>query len=114
MERVVTPFQTQFANRYPLKINAMEEAQLKKFVNFFGKPGVIASFYNNYLTPFVDTSKKEWTWKQLNAEPLPLSPNVLRQIQQAMTIHPKQGKKNPFLALNLDRFTLDSQLTMTS
>lgn len=86
-DRVIAPFNTQIANRYPFENNANEEVPLKKFVNFFGKPGAIVSFYNNYLTPFVDTSKPEWTWKQLNGEPLPFSPNALRQIQQAMTIH---------------------------
>ncbi len=86
-EHVIKPYQTQIANRYPFVNEASDEVSLKKFIHFFGKPGIITSFYNNTLAPFVDTSKPEWTWKNLDGQPLPFSTDVLHQIQQAMTIH---------------------------
>lgn len=86
-EDVAAPFQSQIANRYPFATDATDEVPLKKFVSFFGKPGNIVSYYNNFLAPFVDTSKAEWAWKQLDGQPLPFSPDVLHQIQQALSIH---------------------------
>lgn len=86
-EKVAAPFQEQMADHYPFKQEANSEVAVAKFTHFFGKPGVILSFYNRYLTPFVDTSKPEWTWKKLDGEELPFSANVLHQIQQAVNIH---------------------------
>ncbi len=85
-EQVATPYR-ELANRYPFAKNATDEVPLKNFIQFFGKPGSIVSYYNNYLQPFIDTTKTEWSWKQLDGETLPFSPAVLHQVQQAMTIH---------------------------
>lgn len=87
MEHVSKPYQSYIADRYPFNRDADEEVSLKKFAHFFGKPGVVVSYFNQYLTPFVDTSKPEWKWKKIHNQELPLSPEVLRQIQQAMKIH---------------------------
>jgi type VI secretion system protein ImpL len=86
-ESVVKPFRNEMANRYPFANNAVDEVALNKFIRFFGKPGVITSYYTSYLLPFVDTSKPEWTWKTLDGEALPFAPDVPHQLQQAMNIH---------------------------
>ncbi len=86
-EKVSNQFQQQIADRYPFNNEAQNEVSLNKFIHFFGKPGIIIGFYNNVLSPLVDTSKPEWTWKKVDGEDLPLSTTVLHQIQQAMKIH---------------------------
>ncbi len=86
-EQVAAPFQSQIAERYPFQSQSNDEVPLKTFTQFFGKPGIITTFYNSYLMPFVDTTKPEWTWKKLDGVDLPLAPNVPQQIQQAMNIH---------------------------
>jgi type VI protein secretion system component VasK len=86
-ERVTQHYQNQIAGRYPFNREADDEVQIKKFIHFFGKPGIITSFYSDYLSPLVDTSKPEWKWKKLDGQELPLSSSVIHQIQQAMKIH---------------------------
>ena len=86
-EQVIKPYQSSIANRYPFVSEAANEVSLKQFSLFFGKPGIITSFYSSHLAPFIDTSNPEWSWKKLDGEAMPFSSSVLHQIQQAMTIH---------------------------
>lgn len=96
-EKVVHLYQTEIANRYPFNAEATQEVALQKFSDFFGNPGVVMDFYNNYLQAFVDTSTPEWRWKTLNDTKLPFADDTLRQIQNAMRIHhtffPNNDKK---------------------
>lgn len=85
-EQVIAPYK-QIANSYPFSNSANDEVPLKSFIQFFGKPGTLITYYNQYLQPFVDTSKPDWVWKQLDGETLPFSTTAIHQIQQAMTIH---------------------------
>lgn len=112
-EQVLAPYQSNIANRYPFNQDATDEVAMKKFTHFFGKPGVITSFYNQYLTPFIDTSKPEWQWKKLDGQPLPFSPNVLKEIQQAMQIHHAffpNGDDNVYIPFALQQQKLASNV----
>lgn len=86
-EKVTTRFQNQIAHRYPFSSEALDEVSYPRFIHFFGKPGTITTFYKNYLSPYVDTSKSQWAWKKLDGQELPFSAEGLKQIQQAMQIH---------------------------
>jgi type VI protein secretion system component VasK len=118
-EKVSNRFETHIAHRYPFSSDASDEVTYEKFIHFFGKPGIITSYFNNYLLPFVDTSTTEWKWKSLNGQPLPLSSDSLHQIQQAINIHQAFFPKDddnlyvPFvlqqklLAKNIESITLN-------
>lgn len=86
-EKVSKRFETHIAHRYPFSDNSVNEVSYQKFIRFFGKPGIITAFYNDYLSTFVDTSKPQWEWKKLNGQDLPFSADGLAKIQQAMNIH---------------------------
>ncbi len=86
-EKVAKRFETHIAHRYPFSDDSVNEVSYQKFIRFFGKPGIITSFYNDYLATFIDTSKPQWAWKKLNGQDLPFSPDSLVKIQQAMNIH---------------------------
>ncbi len=85
--QVLPYYQTDIANRYPFATNTDQEVDIKKFVQFFGNPGVILNFYNHYLRQLVDTSTSEWHWKNVDNQPLIFSDDTLRQIQHAVRIH---------------------------
>ncbi len=57
---VFVPYQRMIAGRYPFEQNSDKEVRLKDFKRFFGYGGTIDSFFNDYLEPFVDTSKSRW------------------------------------------------------
>lgn len=80
-------YQTEIANRYPFSPDAKQEVELKKFIEFFGSPGTMVNFYNQYLQPFIDTSDQDWRWKILDESKLMSSDEILKQIQYAMLIH---------------------------
>lgn len=86
-EQVGQFYDTEIVDHYPFNLRAENEIELKKFSQFFGNPGIIPSFFNNYLQAFVDTSTPTWRFKSINNEKLPFSDDALRQIQQAMRIH---------------------------
>ncbi len=86
-QQVNPAYQTYIANRYPFSNTSKTEVDTTNFALFFGSPGIVMNFYRHYLMPFVDTSKPEWRWKQVDGKPLPFSAEALREIQLATRIH---------------------------
>jgi type VI secretion system protein ImpL len=83
----VQPSFATLANRFPFKENANNEADLKQFVNFFNPAqGILIRFYNAYLSPFVNDASKEWDWKRIDNQTLPLAKSILQKIQYAMKL----------------------------
>ncbi|EKD70696.1 MAG: IcmF1 [uncultured bacterium] len=86
-EQVSKIYEAEVANHYPFNRNTNKEISIEKFTRFFGNPGIVTSFYNQYLQNLVDTSGADWRWKSLGDNKLPFENGTLRQIQQAMRIH---------------------------
>lgn len=84
---VIEPYQTDIANRFPFSNPTSPDVDINKFIQFFGNPGTVISFYNNYLQKLIDQSTTDWHWKKIDNQPLPFSDETLRQIQHAMRIH---------------------------
>lgn len=113
-EQVSHSYLADIANRYPFNPHSKKEVDLKKFIHFFGNPGVVISFYNHYLAPFVDTStKNEMHWKTIDNQKVPFSEDVLHQIQEAMKIHmaffPNRDNKL-FVQFSLQPYRLDKNV----
>ena len=73
-------------NRYPFTRGSNQEVPLADFGRLFGPGGVFDSFFKQNLTPLVDTSHREWTWRQDNVLARTLSPTTLREFQRAAQI----------------------------
>lgn len=80
-------YQDEIANRYPFGPINSRDVDLSKFKKFFGNPGILIGYFNEYLKPLVDMNNNEWHWKTLDNQELPFSEDTLRQIQLAMRIH---------------------------
>lgn len=85
--QVMPIYHANIAAFYPFNPNSQKEIDVAQFTRFFGQPGIIANFYQNYLRPFIDTSNSEWRWKKIDNESFPLSNVYLGQLQQAMRIN---------------------------
>jgi type VI secretion system protein ImpL len=83
---VITTYNAQLANRYPFTATANKEVSLEQFTKFLGTHGVITSFYQNYLQPFVESNPHGWTWKKVNGEQIPFSHNALNNFERAADI----------------------------
>lgn len=86
-EQVMRFYHSDIANRYPFSPTSSQEVNLQRFTIFFGNPGLVYTFYNTHLQPFIDTSSPEWHWKNVDNVKLPFSDEALKQIQQAMRIN---------------------------
>lgn len=86
-EEVSRVYQADIANRYPFSTKDDKEVNMDKFIKFFGNPGVVVSFYNYYLKPFIDTSGSDWQLRELDNLKLPISNDTMLQLQQGLKIH---------------------------
>ena len=83
----VLPFcQQATAKAYPFAKGAAADMGLADFTKLFGPGGLIDSFMTTNLKDMIDTSKKPWTWKQVNGADVGISPAVLAQLQAATEI----------------------------
>jgi len=73
-------------NRYPFTRGSSQEVPLADFGRLFSPGGIIDRFFNQNLTALVDTSQREWTWRQDNALARTLAPATLREFQRAAQI----------------------------
>ncbi|EPO0024145.1 type VI secretion system membrane subunit TssM [Vibrio alginolyticus] len=112
--QVVRPYQRTIAGRYPFEPNASREVRLKDFKRFFGYGGTLDTFFQEYLEPFVDTSKSRW---RLEKE-IGVRPETLMVFQRAQRIRQsffesdnslrvEFGMKPVYLDQHITRFVLE-------
>ena len=83
----VLPFcQKATAKAYPFTKTATADMGMADFQKLFGPGGLIDAFMTGSLKDLIDTTKKPWTWKQVNSADLGISPAVLAQLQAASEI----------------------------
>ncbi len=87
-QKQVFPEYTQnITNRFPLNALAEQEISLENFSHFFGTGGVLQTFFEEYLKPFLDTSQAQWNIKKIDHLGLPLRPDIILQFERANVIH---------------------------
>ncbi|HHF3264279.1 type VI secretion system membrane subunit TssM [Vibrio alginolyticus] len=112
--QVVRPYLRTIAGRYPFEPNASREVRLKDFKRFFGYGGTLDAFFQEYLEPFVDTSKSRW---RLEKE-IGVRPETLMVFQRAQRIRQsffesdnslrvEFGMKPVYLDQHITRFVLE-------
>ncbi len=61
----VTPVcQQTITNRYPFVRGSTQEVPLGDFAKLFSPNGVIDKFFTQFLAPYADTSRPDWTWRE--------------------------------------------------
>lgn len=82
-KNIMSVYHAQIANRYPFAHNATEEVNLTDFTHFLGQQGLLTSFYQTYLKPFVEETRNDIHWRTVDNQPLPFKNDVLDQFQNA-------------------------------
>ena len=83
----VTPVcQQTITNRYPFVRGSNQEVPLGDFAKLFSPNGVIDKFFTQFLAPYADTSRSDWTWRKDSPVGRSLSPDTLKQFQNAAYI----------------------------
>jgi type VI secretion system protein ImpL len=71
------------AGRYPFDRHSAHDASLEDFASLFGPTGAMATFRNDYLKPYFDSSTKPWRWRTGQQLGLGLDATVLHQFELA-------------------------------
>lgn len=85
-KRVYKPYKHQIAHRYPLDASQNDDLSIEAFNNFFSPNGVLNTFVNNQLKPFLDTTHPQWQPKELNGYVMPISADILNELIRANVI----------------------------
>ncbi len=78
--------QTTTKGRYPFVLTSAEDTSIADFTSLFGPKGLISSFRNDYLKPFIDTTTKPWRWRTGQQVGLDIGDDVLAAFEQAQDI----------------------------
>jgi intracellular multiplication protein IcmF len=83
---VFQTYQDTIADRYPFNTNQSIEVSMTDFNRFFSQHGILTTFVEQYLKPFLDTSQAQWQLKESDSYVLPLSTDMLSEIIRANVI----------------------------
>jgi type VI secretion system protein ImpL len=83
----VTPVcQQTITNRYPFVRGSTQEVPLGDFAKLFSPNGIMDKFFVQFLAPYADTSRSDWAWRKDSPVGRSLSPDTLKQFQNAAYI----------------------------
>ena len=100
--------------RYPVDPAAKQEMTIKDFGQLFGDQGLIHRFFTEHLSPYVDTSKSVWRWREVDGVSLGLPGALLDNFQLAEQIRDaffQDGGTRPSVQFDLKPVFLSDQLT---
>jgi type VI secretion system protein ImpL len=97
---VLSVYNAQLNNRYPLFSDATDDISLSDFSNFFKPNGIIQNYFNDYLEPFVDTSGIQWKWQTRDGLAVDDSLAVLDQFERSNIIQKMFFDKYGVLRVN--------------
>jgi intracellular multiplication protein IcmF len=103
-QQILPEYQSKIANRFPFTNSETDEISIYDFNSFFAKNGVLNTFVNEYLKPFLDTDKAEWQPKELNHYMLPINKESIHELIRANVI------TNMFFANTTDKSRVDFSL----
>jgi type VI secretion system protein ImpL len=99
-------------NRYPFGKDNLTEVTIDDFGRVFAPGGLLDAFFQEYLKPLVDTSRKPWRWRSPDDQVQGASDAVLLQFQRAEAIRDaffQHGGQRPQVHFSLKPIFLDAQ-----
>jgi type VI secretion system protein ImpL len=111
---VVNVYRQSLSGRYPLTPGSNRDATLDDFARFFSVGGVMDSYFNKYLQPYVDTTATTWRWQSGAAQKLGINAGVLQTFQRAAAIRDaffRPGSPQPLVRFELKPVAMDASVT---
>ena len=99
------------SGRYPFVPGSANEIPLDDFSKLFAPGGMLDSFFNQQLRPFVNTSGTTWTLQSAGDVAAPVSPGDLAQFQRAASIRDLffgPGGKDPSVHFDITPLSADN------
>lgn len=85
-EVVLNDYNNHIAHRYPFDLVQTQEVATNDFDRFFSAQGILNTFVEENLKPFLDTSKPQWELKALHGYVMPISTNLINELIRANVI----------------------------
>lgn len=96
--QIIPTYRTEVAKHYPFNPNSKQAVSLTNLTRFLGQRGTLPVFYQTYLHPFINDTDKQWAWRILDKQKIPLANKLLVNLQQVLQLPPaafvKQDNKN--------------------
>ncbi|MFC1750630.1 type VI secretion system membrane subunit TssM, partial [Pseudomonadota bacterium] len=116
-EEVVPDYNAVIKSRYPVFASTTREINLVEFSNFFGPEGTMEMFYNNYMSPFIISSGRNWSQKTMDGRGLGISRTGIATFQNANRIKKMffgAGQLTPTVNFSLKPVDMDAEVTRFS
>ncbi|MFP8968225.1 type VI secretion system membrane subunit TssM [Pokkaliibacter sp. CJK22405] len=104
--QVYGEFRQALKGRYPLQSSSKKDVTLKDFGRFFGYGGTMDRFFEQYVSPVVDTSGDHWSFEK----DIGMSDSSLKMFENARRIRDsffEPGSQVPKVEFSLEPRTLD-------
>lgn len=113
-------YKTAIYDHFPFSSNENKEVSPEVFKDFFGHNGKLAHFFENYLSPFIDTTTARWDPKIKDGLQLPIHKDTIKELIRANLIKEmffKYNNEQPSIkftlhALELEPIIQDLTITM--
>ncbi|MFL0799645.1 MAG: type VI secretion system membrane subunit TssM [Agarilytica sp.] len=92
--RVYMPYADTLAGRYPLNRRTSDELALFDFVEFFKPKGIIHSFHEEFIKPFVDLNNN-WSNRVVDNYSIGFSSSSMSQVRRGLRIKDVFFRSNP-------------------
>lgn len=79
---VYPSYQQTIANHYPFGPLSDPDVSVSDFSHFFGNDGILTQFFNQYLSPFIDSSQPVWQWRKQNGLTLMKDSSLLATLER--------------------------------
>ncbi len=99
------------AGRYPFVPGSPNDIPLEDFARLFAPGGLLDSFFNTQLRPYVVTSGATWHTQAVDGVPAPVSPEQLARFQRAAVIRDLffgAGGTTPSVRFDITPLSLDA------
>lgn len=109
--QVYSPYKQALAGRYPLNRSTADEMALFDFSAYFKPGGTVDLFYQEFISPFIDT-RGGWKNKSVDKYSIGFSSKTLKQVKKALNIKSVLFRKNaeaPSIALELKPLSMDEK-----
>lgn len=110
---VMMTYHTAIENRYPFNQNALEEVDLHNFTRFLGQTGMISTFYQGFVKPFVNDTGKIKQWRFTDGERIPLTDTIFNKYDHVLRLQHAffpNGDNTLYVPFTLQPLALDKQM----
>ena len=111
---VYSPYLSAIHQRYPFNAHSSSDVALADFREFFKAQGVMDSFFETYLKPFVSRESDNYRLRSVEGQSLPISRAILQQMSHAHQIRRSffaESLTKPLIKFSLEPYSLDSSLS---